>query len=173
MFLELIATVFAGLATFGLISVIARFGGGRLPRWLAPVGAGVAMIAVTITSEYGWFSRTSASLPEGVVIAQSIEKRAFYQPWTYVTPYVDRFVAVDVGTLQSHPAQPGQHIAQLYFFGRWAPVNSFPMLVDCPGGRRASLADGAAFDDQGVAGDAQWFNAGPSDPLIKTVCEAA
>ena len=79
--------------------------GGRLPRWLAPVAAGLGMIAATITSEYGWFTRTSQTLPEGMTIAQTVEKRAFYQPWTYVTPYIDRFVAVDVGTMQRRDDQ--------------------------------------------------------------------
>ena len=45
-----------------------------------------------------------------------------------------------------------------------------PVLVDCAGSRRASLADGAEFDAEGAVTDARWFAAGAEDPVIKAVC---
>ncbi|MEY8840711.1 hypothetical protein AB9K41_16945, partial [Cribrihabitans sp. XS_ASV171] len=119
--------------------MLGKLTGGRLPRWMTPVAAGLGMIAVTISSEYSWFSRTASALPDGLVVAQTVEKRAFYQPWTYVTPYVNRFVAADIATMQSHPENPDQKIAQLYFFGRWSAVEKMPVAFDCAGGRRAML----------------------------------
>lgn len=173
MFLELIAVVFAGLAAAGVVMLLNHMTGGRLPRWLTPVGAGLAMIGVTISSEYGWYDRTAGTLPDGMVIAQTVEKTAFYQPWTYLSPYVDRFVALDTQSVQTNPALPDQHIAKIYFFGRWAPVNELPIAVDCGASRRASLADGVEFDDAGAIVGASWIQVEADDAILASVCEAA
>ena len=109
MFLELIATFIAGIAGAGLLMLLNRVLGGRLPRWLIPVAAGAAMLLSTISSEYSWYSRTSGPLiDEGFEVAQTVESKAMYRPWTYAKPYIDRFVAVDVATAQRNPDQPGK-----------------------------------------------------------------
>ncbi len=173
MFLELIGTIFAGIAVAGIVMLLGKLTGGRLPSWLTPVAAGLAMLAVTISSEYSWFSRTASALPEGLVVAQTVEKRVFYQPWTYVTPYVNRFVAADVATMQSHPGKPDQKIAQLYFFGRWQAVEKLPVAFDCAANRRAMLGDGVEFDSAGDLAGVDWVAAMPDDPLLEAVCEVA
>ncbi|MCG7859802.1 hypothetical protein MD537_22680, partial [Flavihumibacter sediminis] len=76
MFLELIATIFAGVAAAGVMLVITRASKGRLPKWLTPVAAGGAMIAATVSSEYGWYARTSASLPEEFAIIDRVHSKA-------------------------------------------------------------------------------------------------
>ena len=73
MFLELIATVFAGLAVAGVVMLVNRMTGGKLPRWFVPVAAGLGMIGTTISNEYSWYDRTVATLPEGLEIAQTVE----------------------------------------------------------------------------------------------------
>ena len=35
------------------------------------------------------------ALPEGIHVAKKVEQSVFYRPWTYLVPYVDRFIAVD------------------------------------------------------------------------------
>ncbi len=75
MFLELIATIVAGIAAAGLMMVITRASGGRLPKWLTPVAAGAAMIAATIANEYGWYGRTADNLPEDFVIVEPLKAR--------------------------------------------------------------------------------------------------
>ncbi len=171
MFLELIGTVFAGLATAGVVMLLIWFTGGRLPRWTAPVAAGLAMIAMTITSEYGWYGRTKEGLPEGVVVIETVENRSFYRPWTMVSPYVDRFAALDEASLRQNPDVPGQTMADLYFFGRWAPVSKMSILVDCNGLRRASLTDGATYDARGAVTDADWVSVTADDTVLVAVCE--
>ncbi|MFZ5962235.1 hypothetical protein ACOXXX_04725 [Thalassococcus sp. BH17M4-6] len=163
MFLELIAVAVAGFAGAGGIMALRLATGGALPRWLIPVGAGLAMLAATISSEYAWFSRTSQALPEGLEVASSVSSTAFYRPWTYVVPLTDRFVAVDTGNLRPNE-QDGLYMADLYFFGRWRPVRSVQMMIDCPAGRRAdpALGDGS---------DPVWRDVGPDDPIVRTVCE--
>ncbi|HBS50820.1 MAG TPA: hypothetical protein DEA05_12400 [Rhodobacteraceae bacterium] len=170
MFLELLGTIFAGLAVAGLVMLANRLTGGRLPRWLTPVAAGLGMIAVTIASEYGWYERTRAALPEGFEVVQTVENRAVFRPWTYLAPYVDRFAALDRASLRRNAALPDQRIADLYFFGRWAAVEKMPVLADCAGGRRASLGDGATFDAAGAVTDAAWIEVGAEDAVLVALC---
>ncbi|MEL6586285.1 MAG: hypothetical protein AAFY65_15515 [Pseudomonadota bacterium] len=171
MFFELIATFVAGIAGAGVVLALNRALGGRLPRWLTPVAAGAAMIALTISNEYTWFGRTTATLPDGLDVATTVEEQSFLRPWTKVWPYTKRFVAVDTGTARTHPDQPGQRLVDLYFFGRWSPVNQAPVLFDCPGARSALLIDGAAFAKDGSVTNADWEKVPPDDPILTLVCE--
>ena len=102
MFLELIGTIFAGFAFAGIVMVLNKLTGGRLPRWMTPVAAGLGMIGVTIASEYSWYDRTRDTLPEGMAVIQEVESRAFYRPWTYAVPFVDRFAAIDASSVRKN-----------------------------------------------------------------------
>ncbi|SMX30593.1 hypothetical protein TRP8649_04737 [Pelagimonas phthalicica] len=166
MFLELIAVFVAGFAGAGVMMLLAKLSGGRLPRWLIPVGAGAAMLAAGISSEYSWYARTSANLPEGIEIAQTGDSKAIWRPWTHVFPMVDRFVAADTGNMKANTETAGLFLADLYFFGRWKPVQVVEIMVDCPNGRRAdpALGDGS---------DPVWRDVGAADPIVKTICKGA
>ena len=170
MFLELIAVIFAGLAMGGVVMGINRALAGRLPGWLAPVAAGLAMIGVTVASEYGWYGRTVAGLPEGLVVAEAVESKSFYRPWTYAVPYYDRFVAVDVATQRSHPAKPEQFLADVYFFGRWAPLKQLSTAVDCGTGKRALVGGSTEFSENGEISGLDWISAPEGDAILATVC---
>ncbi|MEL7012398.1 MAG: hypothetical protein AAFO72_03860 [Pseudomonadota bacterium] len=171
MFLELIATFVAGIACAGLAMLLIRISGRRLPRWLTPVLAGAGMIAVTISNEYTWFDRTSDQLPDGLEIAVTVQEQSWIRPWTQIWPYTKRFVAVDLGTARSHENQPDQTMVDLYFFGRWSPVNQAPMLFDCAGHRSALLIDGADFAPDGSLRDAQWDPVSADDAVLSLACE--
>lgn len=170
MFVELIAVAIAGLAMAGILLALGRVAGATLPRWTVPAGAGLAMLAMTIASEYGWYPRNRAVLPDGFEVIQTVEKRSFYQPWTYAAPYVHRFAALDRASVQTHPALPGQHLARLYFHGRWSPVRAMTVAVDCPGRRRAALEEGAGFDAEGRIEGARWIAAAAEDPVLDALC---
>lgn len=171
MFLELIATVFAGIGCAGLVMVVNLMTGRRLPKWLMPVGAGAGMIAMTISNEYTWFDRTAERLPEGIAVAMTVEEQSWLRPWTQAAPYVKRFVAVDTAGMRTHPGQPDLRLVDLYFFGRWSPVNLTPWLVDCAQARSAVLIDGASFAADGSVTDADWQTMPPDDPVLGQVCE--
>ena len=126
MFLELIAVF------------VAKLSGGRLPRWLIPVGAGCAMLAAAISSEYGWYGRTADGLPDGLVVADTVQDPIWWRPWTYAVPMTGRFVAVDIANLQQNTDNAAVFLADLYFFGRWRPVQSVEIMVDCADGLRAA-----------------------------------
>lgn len=169
MFLELIGVIFAGIAAAGVVMLLGKALGGRLPRWLAPVAAGLAMLGVTIASEYGWYARTKAALPEGLVVAETVENRSFYRPWTYVVPYVDRFAALDAATMKRHAGHPQIYLAEVYFFGRWSPVSKLPVWLDCDGGRRA-LAAGATVPAGGLPAGLDWVAPGSGDGILAAAC---
>ncbi|MCF6444220.1 hypothetical protein [Nereida sp. MMG025] len=173
MFFELIGTIVAGVATGLIVWAANRTLKGRLPSWLVPVSAGAAMLIATVSSEYGWYARTQANMPEGFVVAEAIEETAFYRPWTYARPFVSRFVAVDQLSKRTHPDQPDQRIMDLVFYGRWQRTAKIPVLFDCASGARADIVDGVEFGANGEVVNAQWLNVGADDPVLEAACEAA
>lgn len=173
MFFELIGTILAGAATALIIWALNRPLKGRLPSWLMPAGAGVAMLIAAISSEYGWYDRTRNTLPQGFVVAQTIEESAAYRPWTYIKPYVTRFVAVDQATTRTHPDHPDQRIVDLVFYGRWARTAKAPVLFDCASNKRADIVDGVEFGADGSVANANWLMVPEGDPIIATACEVS
>lgn len=171
MFIELIATVFAGIACAGIVMLLNIMTGRRLPKWLMPVAAGAGMLGMTVSNEYTWFGRTVERLPEGVDVAMTVDEQSWLRPWTQIWPYTKRFVAVDVGTVRRNDSLPDQRLADLYFFGRWSPVNQAPMLFDCAEDRSALLIDGADFAADGSVADADWQAMTADDPILQKVCE--
>ena len=173
MFFELIGTVVAGIATGLIFWAVNRTLKGRLPAWLGPVCAGLAMLAATISNEYGWFERTKATMPAGMVVAQTVEEKALYRPWTYAKPFVSRFVAVDQATTRTHPDQPDQRIVDLVFYGRWSRTAKVPMLFDCAAAKRADIVDGIEFGENGEVVGAVWLGLEKSDPVLQAACAEA
>ncbi|WP_439124403.1 hypothetical protein [Marivita sp.] len=163
MFLELIAVIVAGIAGAGVMMLIARAAGGRVPKWLIPVAAGAAMLGTTISSEYSWFSRTSDALPDGLEVVQTAESTAFYRPWTYLAPYIDRFIALDTGNVRANTEDTALFMADIYFFRRWGTVQSVELMVNCDTGQRAD----PAFGD---GGDPVWRDTTAGDPIVSGVC---
>lgn len=172
MLFELIAVIVAGIAAGGVVLIVRR-AIPAMPRWMMPVVAGAAMLAVSISLEYSWFQRNAAALPDGVEVATTHENRAFWRPWTYAVPYIDRFIAVDrVGMLQN-PAAENQQMTSLYIFGRWTPVRRIRAVFDCKTGRRADLLPDVVLADDGVVPDSAWIVTGRDDAVTRIVCDQA
>lgn len=166
MFLELIATFIAGIGAAGVVLLLNRLTGGRLPSWFVPAAAGLAMIAFTIWSEYSWAGRTMAELPEGLEVISQGERRAAWKPWTYLAPQVDRLAVLDTGSVQTKPEAPDVRLVELYLFARWRATAVTPQLVDCAAGARADVSDVALADP----GQAAWIPVGAGDPLVRLAC---
>lgn len=161
MFWELIAVFVAGFAGAGVALALVKGTGGRLPRWLIPVAAGAAMLAATIANEYGWYGRTSGTLPGGYEVVLANESRALWRPWTYAVPMVDRFIAVDLANPVANSRTDGLFMVRAAFYGRWRPTSETQILVDCAGGRTAIPS--------GDGGDPLW-RSDPQDPVLQAVC---
>lgn len=171
MFLELIATVLAGVAAGGVVMVLNRLTGRRLPGWLMPVVAGAAMLFVTIRMEYTWFERMTADFPEDAVITELHESSAFWRPWTYAAPLVDRFAVLEKSAVRTNEAVPHQRMFDMIFFGRWQKVQVVPMVVDCDTSRGAPMLDDVTFDEAGAVDTAPWAPIPEGDLTYATVCK--
>lgn len=163
MFIEIIGVFVAGFAGAGIALVLGKLSGGRLPRWSMPIGAGAAMLLAAIALEYSWYDRTADGLPDGMRVAETVTSQAAWRPWTYAFPMTDRFVAVDYATAQTNTQNPDLYLADLYFFGRWRPVTSVEVMIDCAEGRRAdpALGDGSP---------PVWRAVGADDAIVATLC---
>ena len=134
MYVDIITIIAAGFAAAGVVMILNRLIGKRLPSWTIPAGAGAGMILMSLTNEYRWYPRTLELLPAGFEVISTAEHRAIYSPWTYAVPYVDRFVAVDVAGIQRNATQPDLRLSRVIFFTRWDSVRIFPAVFDCAQG---------------------------------------
>lgn len=166
MFLELIATFVAGVAGAGAMMLLNRLIGNRLPRWLVPVAAGAAMLAMTISSEYAWFSRTAEAMPDRLEVIETVESRAAYRPWTYVVPYINRYIALDREGVQINSDQPQMRLADLLFYGRWKPTTAVQIMVDCDRNARTYPIDEISGSDA-----LRWQEVGEADTIVASVCK--
>ena len=170
MYVDIITIIAAGFAAAGVVMILNRLIGKRLPRWTIPAGAGAGMILMSLTNEYRWYPRTLELLPAGFEVISTAEHRAIYSPWTYAVPYVDRFVAVDVAGIQRNATQPYLRLSRVMFFTRWDSVRIFPAVFDCAQGRSALLDPDAMFNDDGTVRVARWDQTGLDDPATALVC---
>ena len=170
MYIDIITIIAAGFAAAGVVMILNRLSGRRLPRWAIPAGAGAGMILMSLTNEYRWYPRTLDLLPAGFTVVSTAEHRALYSPWTYAVPYVDRFVAVDVGGIQRNAAQPDLRLSRVIFFTRWEAVRIFPAVFDCTQGRSALLDPEALFNDDGTIRVTRWDQTGLDDPATAAIC---
>lgn len=170
MFFELIGTIVAGVVAALFVWALNRTLKGRLPQWFMPLAAGAAMLVATISSEYGWFTRMQSNMPEGFVVAETVQESQFYRPWTYAKPFVSRFVAVDQATMRTHPDHPDQRIVDLVIYGRWARTAKIPALFDCAANARADLVDGVDFGADGEVLNPEWQPMDADAPLILAAC---
>ncbi len=175
MLITLIGTIAAGFLGAGCVLllrfVLRRFGAEeRLPRWATPVAAGAFMLAATISSEYGWFANTRAGLPEGVEVVATREHSAPWQPWTYLRPYVNSFIAMDQNSIRSNADEESLKIVDLYMFTRWQAAQQMQMAVDCAAGRRADPAEGIEMDADGRPTGVAWRDVTADDPLFGAAC---
>lgn len=169
MLIELIAAFAAGICGAGGALILRRIIP-SLPKALIPIAAGGAMIGYAIWSEYSWFSRSVAALPESMEVLAQYESRSPLRPWTLLFPFTDRFSAVDMAQLRHNENAPGQVMAKVYLAGRYTGNALVPVLVDCPAARRADLSDGMSFDAEGRIAGAEWSVMAEDDPLLKALC---
>lgn len=170
MLFELIATVAAGFAGAGAALLLHRLSARRLPRFIIPSAAGLAMFAYLIWSEYTWYQRTAEALPDSLVVFSRQTEQAVWRPWTYLSPVTERFAVVDRASTRRNEQVPGQMMVDIVLFARRAPVAKVPVLIDCVGHRRADIVDAMQFDAVGAVVGADWTPLAADDPLLGSAC---
>lgn len=173
MALEFFAAIIAAVALGGVVHLLRRLTGSRLPKWLVTVAAAVGLIGTTIWLEYDWFNRVSAELPDGVQVVWKSEEFMSLRPWTLIAPITTRFVAMDTRAIVQHPNNADLRMAKLFNFGRWRPVTNALMVIDCAQGRQVMVTEGVEISDDGVLQGAEWVTAPDGDDFQAAACKAA
>lgn len=171
MIFTLIGTFVLGIAVAGTFIIINRTTGRRMPGWIAPFAAAIAMITFTIWSEYTWFSRTAQELPDSFTVTQTYETSNLLQPWTYLVPRINRFAAVDLGNVQTNAKAARYRQVNLHLFTRLMPPRELRQVYDCEAQRRIDLMPNEIIDPVSLPENAWEPVAG--DPATAAVCGGA
>ncbi|WP_135470162.1 hypothetical protein [Crenalkalicoccus roseus] len=170
MLFQLLGTVALGLAAAGTVLLAFRILGRRAPRWTLPLAAGAAMLGFHVWSDYSWYRRTAAALPEPMIVAAAHPSGSAIQPWTLLIPRVERFAALDPRTIRWNDAAPELRMVEVFLIARYMPTLSTVQIFDCSAPRRADVTRDLAFDAQGRPLGAGWVRLEPDDRLWRTVC---
>ncbi len=170
MLIHLLATFSAGICAAGVILLFYRVRGRKSPRYLAPLAAGLAMIAYNLWDEYSWAPRTIASLPEQIEVVETFGTSAFWKPWTYLVPQVDRFSSIDRSKLRRNQELPGYVLAEVILVARRGPTVVTQQLFDCPNAKRTDVIPSRGFDENGLPRDQDWMSIDVGSPLFKAIC---
>lgn len=171
MTIEFLAAIVAAFFGAGIGLILRKLSGGRLPRWLMPVMAGLGMIGFSVYSEYGWYPRLQAGLPQGAVIAQTYDSPSPLRPWTYVFPLTDRALVVDTRRSLRNDAAPDLVMTQVFQFRRWQETRDIMVVFDCAVPRRVDVTANVRIDDDGNMSGGTWVPLDPNDPVLRTACD--
>lgn len=167
---ELIGAIVAAIGMAGVLLLLNKLLGGRLPRWIVPAGAGLALVGVTILLEYGWYGRVAGGLPEGVEIVWEDRAPQALRPWTFAVPMATQVIAADTRQVTQHPANPALRMLPVYRFARWRPTEQGLMVVDCANRRQVLVTEGVAISDAGELTGADWVPAGENEGYERAAC---
>ncbi len=142
----------------------------RLASWVYPATIGATMIVFQIYNDYTWFDRTAGDLPPRIVVTDTYEGRSLLKIWTYALPVVDRFRALDRGSIKRNPAVPDLVIADVILVTRFQPTFTATQIFDCAANRRADAHTGITFDAEGRPENAEWVEVAADDALIAAAC---
>lgn len=170
MFWTLVTVLFAGFAGAGIGLVLRHLSRGRLPNGIIPVCAGLTMILATIGQEYGWSDGVRSTMAADLVVISTREQQSWYQPWTFIQPWVRGFIAFSPAETVETAQGSGLYAVQLRLQERWQPQMVRPALFDCAGARWTDLNATMVFDAAGQPIDALWREEATEDVIFATVC---
>ena len=169
---HLIAVFAVAVCAAGFILLGYRIRGRKPPKFLVPLAAGGAMLAYAIYSEYSWYPRTVAALPDHVTVVEEVAYQRPWQPWTYLLPRVSRFVAIDRSQLRRNDDLPGYVLAEVIIAEFLEPTKVLTHMLDCRGGRIADVSLSTDVGADGLPLNATWLPARKESFLFETVCDA-
>jgi len=171
MLFTLIGAVAVAAATALVMFFVRRHLWRAMPRWVLPAAAGLAMISFSIWNSYAWYDRITGHLTDGVVVAATFPTRSPIEPWTYLFPRVQHFVAVNMADRAQIAAHPEYVLAEVIEFQQFRDVARSVHLFDCRNRRMGRPpAEAPQFDAEGTMTGVDWAPADVGTPLIDTVC---
>ena len=170
MFWTLVTVIIAGFAGAGIGLVLRHLSRKRLPQGVVPVAAGLCMILATIGQEYGWYDGVRSTMPADLVVISTREQQSWYQPWTFVRPWVRGFIGYSPAETRETAPGSGLLAVQLRLQERWQPQMVRPALVDCANNRWTDLTASMVFTETGHPMEAIWREDPGDDPILRAVC---
>jgi hypothetical protein len=169
MLIELVGTVFAGLGGAGVVLWLRLLTSSRLPKWMIPVAAGVAMLAFQIVNEYNWYPSQLANLPDGVEVVSQVEVRSWWRPWTWMVPQTSRLIIADFAGAEQNQINPALHKVNLYALARRQSIVHMITVVHCESRARADYHTALDTPRPGDTLSSEWIALADDDRLLK-VC---
>ncbi len=170
MFWTLVTVIIAGFAGAGIGLVLRHLSRKRLPQGVIPVSMGLCMILATIGQEYGWYDGARSTMPADLVIISTRDQQNWYQPWTYVHPWVRGFISYSPSETVETAEGSGLLAVQLRLQERWQPQMVRPALIDCANSRWTDLTAAMQFTETGHPVEAIWREGQTDDPILSAIC---
>lgn len=169
--------VYAGLAAVGVaaagaVMLLWRVFGAKAPKGVIALSAGLAMVCFVLWNDYSWFGRTSAALPESMIVTGAFTASSPLAPWTLLFPPVNRYAAVDVASARRHESAPALRLVDTYLITRHTPTAVIAQAYDCAARRRVETPDEAALAQLlGPEAEAMaWAAVAPEDAAFAALC---
>lgn len=169
MFWTLLTTMIAGVAGAGIGLVLRSISRNWLPKGIIPVAAGVTMITATAGTEYSWYPNVVRTMPEDLVILSERRQQAWYQPWTFIQPWVRGFVSYSPADTVETAENSGFYVVQIRLQERWQPQMILPNVIDCDANSRAVVMPETEFDETGRPSNAVWRDVDGDDPILSVL----
>ena len=170
MYVFIFTTVVIGFACAGVVMLLFRLLGRKVPKYVIPFVAAIGMFVYMIWDEYSWFDRYAARLPDSINIVQTFADESVFAPWTLISAPVDRFTAIDRDKIIPNPNNPGQKRVTTLLLKKGIETLALNHLVDCNAGHRGYITAQTKLDDNGFPVTIEeWFAMADDDPL-RSVC---
>lgn len=138
---HLLAVFIFGICAGSLAFLFIKLSRNRLPKWLIPVFAGIAMLSYLAYYDYTWFDFKRSQLPAESVVVEEGRASNFFRPWSYAVPPVSSFVVLDGNVKESQ--QQGQRLVEYirYEFINDATerLESQPYVLNCTTGEQLAV----------------------------------
>jgi len=170
MFLGYVGAIAGGIGAAAMLLVISKTFRLKMPGWVYPAAAGFGMLFLSIYIEYSWYGEVRSGLPEQIEVVETFEYSVAYQPWTYLIPRVNRFVAIDHATARTNAEVNGLVLIDVLLMERFAPAYVATNFIDCTEGARMLVGEDMQLDDDGRPLDGDWLQVGLDDPLVSATC---
>ena len=169
MALELIAAIALALGTAGIVILLRKLSGGRIPKIMLPASVAIALVSFAVWGDYSWSARTVAAMPERVSLVETVSHSNAWRPWTYAFPVTERFVAADMGGLRRNGETPDLVLVDLLFIERRMDTRRQPVLVNCRKAETALVSGGGDLDPTRL-GSLDWTPLPARNRLNDMVC---
>ncbi len=171
MVFELIGGLSAGFGLLGLVFLLNRLLGGRLPGWIYPTSVAAGLLGFTIWAEYSWAGRALQAQPQ-LRLADTVAEPSPMRPLSYIRTPVNRLRAIDLSRTFVHDARPDYVRTLVVSMARWEPVRAVEVVYDCETPAMAPMGSGVTMNADGSLEGATWLQLGAGDGVLRTACAA-